>query len=166
MLEPLSRLHAVGMFELWKEPEVCVYSGECLDAKGKPIFLPAASPAESDRLLQFWIDRSEAGTGFRWAAVSHDRSDFFGAVGFNSLGACAEYAYHFVPRYWGAGLAGEASRLAIDWAATEGTRSVEAFILPENVRSVQLAERLGFDPAGQGEDGTHRYLLNVEKPLP
>ncbi|MCP5055655.1 MAG: GNAT family N-acetyltransferase [bacterium] len=160
-LEPLSPSHAAGNFELWSHPEVCAYSGECVDAEGKAISMPVTSLSESNRLLRFWIDRGKAGTGFRWAVLSHDRAEFLGAVGFNALGACAEYAYHFVPRHWGKGLAAEASHLALGWAETEGTRTVEAFILPENVRSVRLAEGLGFDQAGPGEDGTLRYLLTL-----
>ena len=104
-LEPLSSSHSGGMFDLWREPAVCEYSGPSFDSAGLPIGLPAKSQSESDRLLHYWLERSLAGTGFRWAAILHEDSEFVGAVGFNSLGSCAEYAYHFIPRFWGAGLA-------------------------------------------------------------
>ena len=48
-LEPLALSHSQGMFELWREPVVCEYSGSCVDSAGRSIDLPAASRAESDR---------------------------------------------------------------------------------------------------------------------
>lgn len=157
-LEPLSASHSPGMFELWRRPEVCEHSGPAVDSKGEEICLPASSPSESDRLLRYWIDRARAGTGFRWAAVLRASSRFVGAVGFNSLGPCAEYAYHFIPRYWGAGLASEASRIALSWAFSTGSESVEAFIEPLNSESIRLAERLGFERSHQPEHGPARYV--------
>ncbi len=161
-LEPLSPSHSLGMFELWRQPEVCEHSGPAVDSKGQEIRLPASSLTESDRLLEYWIDRSRAGTGFRWAAVLHAASRFVGAVGFNSLGTCSEYAYHFVPRYWGAGLASEASRIALSWAFSTGSKSVEAFIEPVNSRSVRLAKRLGFERSDEPMGDPARYVVAPE----
>jgi len=157
-LEPLASSHTEGMFALWREPAVCEYSGPAIDAKGRLLELPAASSATSDRLLEFWLDRAQMGTGFRWAVMLEERSAFIGAVGFNSLGACAEYAYHFNPRYWGAGLATEASRIALSWRFAEGSESVEAFIEDANAPSIRLAERLGFRVVS-GAEGLSRYVL-------
>jgi RimJ/RimL family protein N-acetyltransferase len=111
------------MFALWREPAVCEYSGQAIDAKGRLLELPAASPATSDRLLEFCLDRAQMRTGFRWAAMLEEGSTFIGAVGFNSLGACVEYAYHFDPRYWGAGLAAEASLVALSWRSASASGS-------------------------------------------
>jgi RimJ/RimL family protein N-acetyltransferase len=147
------------MFDLWRHPEVCAHAGPCVDSSGHPISLPASSPRESDRLLQYWLDRARSGNGFRWAVVVASEERFAGAVGFNSLGACAEYAYHLVPRFWGVGLATEASRMAIGWARSEGAQSVELFIPPANDRSVALAQRLGFERSTPARAGAERFLL-------
>ena len=101
------------MFALWSEATVCEYAGPSRDSTGCSIDLPARSRSESNRLLHYWIERAEAGTGFRWAVILNDNPEFAGAIGFNALGPCSEYAYHLVPRFWGAGLATEASRLAL-----------------------------------------------------
>jgi RimJ/RimL family protein N-acetyltransferase len=148
------------MFELWHQPEVCEHSGPAVDSKGQNIPLPAESPRDSDRLLRYWIDRSRAGTGFRWAAVLSASSRFVGAVGFNSLGVRPEYAYHFVPKYWGAGLASEASRISLSWAFSRGSECVEAFIEPANVRSLRLAKRLGFERSDESKGGPARYVVS------
>ena len=151
------------MFELWREPAVCEHAGPAVDTDGHSIELPAASRAQSDRLLRFWLDRARAGTGFRWAVLAGDDSDFAGAVGFNALAPCAEYAYHLVPRCWGRGLATEASQLALSWCFSTGSESVELYIEAANERSSRLAVRLGFERAGPRDGDPSRYLLRRER---
>lgn len=163
-LEPLSASHSQGMFELWREPAVCEHSGLATDADGRSISLPASSSRESDRLLGFWLERARAGTGFRWAVMLAERSEFVGAAGFNTLGSCYEYAYHFVPRHWGAGLAGEAAQLALAWSFARGAEAAEVWIDPANARSIRLAERLGFRKLAEPPvDGAERYLLRTSE---
>lgn len=162
-LEPLAPAHSAGMFELWSEPLVCEHSGPATDSEGAPIELPAATTADSDRLLHFWIGRAEAGTGLRWAALRRDPFEFVGAVGFNVLGPQSEYAYHFVPRVWGEGLATEASQLALGWAFGAGATSVELFAEPENLRSIRLARRLGFVSSSEAPGELIRYVLAADQ---
>jgi RimJ/RimL family protein N-acetyltransferase len=151
------------MFDLWREPAVCEYSGLAFDSAGRPIELPTRSRTESDRLLQYWLDRARAGTGFRWAVIGLDGSEFIGAVGFNRLGASSEYAYHFVPRFWGMGLAAEASRLALSWLFSRQSELVELFIEPGNAHSIRLAQRLAFEPQTRPSDELRRYVLTREQ---
>jgi ribosomal-protein-alanine N-acetyltransferase len=154
------------MFELWSAPEVCEYSGSAEDFEGRAIALPAKVSADSDRILDFFIRHQQQGTAFRWAMILQDDACFAGAVGFNALGECSEIAYHLVPRYWGRGLMSEACRAAISWVAAEfGSRSVEAFVEPDNVRSCRLIHKLKFAPSGESVAGADRYLL-VASDLP
>jgi RimJ/RimL family protein N-acetyltransferase len=56
----------------------------------------------------------------------------------------AELSYSLAQEYWGRGLAAEAARVARDWAfARPGFARLASFILPENVRSIRVAEKLG-----------------------
>lgn len=165
-LEPLSQAHSHGMFALWSDAKVCVHSGPATDSAGLSIALPAKTRHDSDRLLEFWLDRARQGTGFRWAVVLRDRDEFAGAVGFNSLGGCSEYAYHIVPRFWGLGLAGEASGVALAWSFAGGAELVECFIEPANVASIRLVERLGFQRADVSTGETCCYrLARASQPL-
>jgi len=148
------------MFELWRQAEVCEHSGPAEDSNGLPITLPARARLESDRLLEYWLDRAQAGTGFRWAVLLAPKSTFIGAVGFNQLGARPEYAYHFDPRYWGTGLATEASRLALAMCFALGAEAVEAYISPENRRSIRLAERLGFSEVEAAPRKPSRFVID------
>ncbi len=161
-LEPLTAGHSAGMFALWSQEDVCRYSGPAEDADGLPISLPAASPADSDRIIDFFVQHARAGLGFRWAMITEADGAFVGALGFNHLGACPELAYHLHPDAWGAGLMAEACRAALAWVSGAfGPQTAQAFIDPENVASVRLAERLGFRATGETADDAQRYVANL-----
>ena len=162
ILESLSRRHSDGMYALWSCPEVCRYSGPAEDPDGGPITLPARSPADSDKIIDFFARGRAAGTRFRWAVLTRDGGAFIGAAGFNALGRCAEVAFHLRPEFWGRGLMQEAVQEAIRWLQAEvGSEAVEAFIAPANHRSIRLATRLGMAPTGQSVDGADRYLVKL-----
>ena len=58
----------------------------------------------------------------------------------------AELGYVFSPKVHGQGIAYEACAAALDWADERlGAASYPAIISPENVASIRLAERLGFE---------------------
>jgi ribosomal-protein-alanine N-acetyltransferase len=105
LLAPLTKEHSQGMYKLWSSEEVCRYSGDADDFWGNRIPMPVTSPEESDKIIEFfYLHQTETGKGFRWAVLSKDGGEFFGALGFNSLGACAELAYHLHPDFWGKGI--------------------------------------------------------------
>lgn len=55
-----------------------------------------------------------------------------------------ELAYSLAREAWGGGIATEAAAAALDWAFTRhGFDRLASFIIPENVRSVRVAEKLG-----------------------
>lgn len=152
VLEPLAPSHSRGMFALWSQELVCRHAGPAHDVHGAPIPLPAASAADSDRILDFFVRRAARGEGFRWAVIDAEDGGFVGAVGFNHLLPRGELAWHLCPSHWGQGLAAEAARAALDWFAAEGPGGpVQAFIDPANTASVKLAGRLGFEKAAERE---------------
>jgi ribosomal-protein-alanine N-acetyltransferase len=160
ILQPLSSAHSDGMFALWSRPEVCRYAGEARDKNGDPIMLPACTPADSDKIIAFFVAAQAAGTGFRWALLRRGDQQFIGAAGFNAIGPCSEYAYHLHPDFWGQGLMTEASRVALAWLFADPTRtSAEGFIDPENLPSVKLVRRLGFMATEGLKDGAQRYVM-------
>ena len=55
-----------------------------------------------------------------------------------------ELAYSLDQPFWGRGLAGEAARTARDWAFVQlGFSRLASFIMPNNARSIRVAEKLG-----------------------
>ena len=56
----------------------------------------------------------------------------------------AELSYSLARDFWGRGIATEAVRAARDWAfANRGFSRLASFILPDNARSIRVAEKLG-----------------------
>jgi ribosomal-protein-alanine N-acetyltransferase len=162
LLEPLGRHHSQGMFLLWSSEEVCRYSGPALSWDGDPISLPAATPADSDKIIEFFECAAVAEKGLRWAVLKKGSEEFVGAVGFNSLLPTAELAFHLRPEFWGLGLMREAAEAALGWLRTRRSNvHVEAFIEPANVPSVRLVRRLGFQSTGTLHDGAERYVLTL-----
>jgi RimJ/RimL family protein N-acetyltransferase len=55
-----------------------------------------------------------------------------------------ELAYSLDQPFWGRGLASEAARAARDWAFSRlGFSRLASFIMPDNARSIRVAEKLG-----------------------
>ena len=159
VLEPLTLAHSAGMFAMWSRPEVCRYSGPGFDLAGHPIRLPAGTSDDSDRIIVFFLKGLADGARFRWAMLSRSDRAFVGAVGFNSLGACSELAYHQRPEFWGQGLMAEAAGAALDWLrGRPDATDVEAFVDPANLASVRLAQRLGLRLSRKASVGAERYF--------
>jgi len=160
ILEPFAHGHSDGIFTLWSSPEVCRYSGEAQDWEGQRIELPARSPVDSDKILDFFIRRAAEGSGVRWAVISRESDRCLGAVGLNALAPRAELAYHIHPDHWGSGHATEACAAVIHWCQENLPNvAIEAFVEPENESSTRLARRLGFKETSALRDGARQYLL-------
>ncbi|MEP2979640.1 MAG: GNAT family N-acetyltransferase [Lentilitoribacter sp.] len=157
-LEPISLSHSEGMFALWSDASVCEYSGAVRDYDGNIIKLPAQTRFESDLIIDFWLKASNDGWGFRWAVILLESNFFTGTVGFNSLGRTSEIAFHLLPMFWGSGIMNEASHKAIEWSIERGVSEVEAFIAPENSRSIALAQRLEMIATQEYSEGVERYF--------
>ncbi|WOF72477.1 GNAT family N-acetyltransferase [Parvibaculaceae bacterium PLY_AMNH_Bact1] len=159
-MSPLGFQHSSGMFLLWSHPDVCLYSGPASDHEGRPITLPAKYTNDSDKIIDFWLHAQEDGWGFRWAIHESSQDRFIGTVGFNSLGNHSEIAFHLRPNYWGKGLMTEAGRRAISWALDRRpSRFIDAYIDPNNHRSIRLADKLALRPKNDTRDGARLFQL-------
>lgn len=162
LLQPLSLVHSQGMFELWSQPEVCVYSGRAEDRHGDEIFLPARSAQDSDRIIEFFLHRQAEGSGCRWALTEAHGGVFLGIVGFNAIGQTSEIAYHLHPQYWGCGYMREACLAALDWLREHcASISLEAYIDVNNVSSQKLALGLGMQQSLAERDGSLRFAMQL-----
>lgn len=163
-LEPIAMAHSAGMFALWSSPEVCRYAGPIFDMYGRRVLSPVPTVSESDKIVAFWLDAAVQGWGCRWALLLLASDTFIGTVGFNSLGACSEYAYHLIPDHWGQGFMPEATDPVFDWAVAERScREIEAFFDAENQRSLSFVERQRFVRSGVTNDGTIRYTKTLSE---
>jgi len=73
----------------------------------------------------------------------------------------AEIGYSVVPGFRGRGLATELTAALMEFALeTPGVARLIAHTTPDNVGSIKVLERCGFDAAGAGEEpGTIRFVL-------
>ena len=103
-----------------------------------------------------WIERQRrkraAGTVLALAIEAGDDGRALGNVnlaGFDGDGREAAVGYWLVPEAHGRGLATVAVSLLIDWGLRHlGLERVEFAILPENIASQRVAERVGAVPLG------------------
>ncbi|MBS1676954.1 MAG: GNAT family N-acetyltransferase [Actinobacteria bacterium] len=110
-----------------------------------------------------WIDRQRrkraAGTVLALAIQTREEERALGNVNlasFSDDGREAAIGYWLAPAARGRGLATAATALLIDWGlGTFGLERVEFAILPGNLPSQRIAERLGAIPEGIRE-GSHR----------
>lgn len=85
--------------------------------------------------------------GERWwnfAVVLPDDRTVIGHLQATTFGAWGEIAYMFGPRWWGQGLAWEATVWLIDHLAAHGVGELWAAVHPANERSQRLLLRVGF----------------------
>ena len=147
---------------MWRHEAVLEFSGAAVDENRNEIDMPASTPEDSDRLIRFWLKAASEGWGFRWAVLFDVLApEFVGHIGFNSLTACSEIAYHMNPDYWGKGIMTEAALAAINWRRGNGIKEIEAFIEPENSPSIALALRLGMNATDEFSEGAQRYRLSL-----
>jgi len=78
-----------------------------------------------------------------------------------------ELAYSLAREFWGQGLAAEAALAARAWAFRQhGFPRLASFILPDNVRSIRVAERLGAEYEGMTEIREFQVQWWVHRPQP
>jgi ribosomal-protein-alanine N-acetyltransferase len=111
--------------------------------------------------LQPWLARAIV------LVTDPDAPRAIGSVGFHGppdASGRAEIGYQLEPGSRGRGLATEAVRGLLDWAATEhGVHSFRASIAPGNAPSLGLAARLGFTLVGRQVDDVDGEELVLER---
>lgn len=81
--------------------------------------------------------------------IADARSDaYLGSCGASPDGDDVEIYYTVAPAHQGAGIATEAARALVGYVASRTPARMVAHVMPGNVASVRVAERLGFVDAG------------------
>lgn len=106
-----------------------------------------------DLLPQFDLFASaEAGSQIRLAIVDERDGRLLGTIGFHTISVpnrSAELSYDLDPAYWGQGIVASAARALLTWAYSEmGWVRIQATVLPSNLASIRVLEKLGFEREG------------------
>jgi RimJ/RimL family protein N-acetyltransferase len=98
-----------------------------------------------------------------WAVVERSGGDYLGRIGlrWTEIGdrAGIEVLWAVDPERHGEGIASEAAAAALEWAGELELEEVFAMILPANLASQKVAERIGMERVGRVEHaGFDHYL--------
>jgi len=121
----------------------------------RPSPLPPFSSGALDELIEG--DRAHwSGHGFGpWILIEERSGAFAGRGGLHWTTvedrAMVELAWSVEPRLHGNGYATEMATAAIEWASELEFEELIALVLPANVASRRVAEKLGCEPAGEVE---------------
>jgi RimJ/RimL family protein N-acetyltransferase len=148
----------------WREPDLEPFAA--LNADPRVVeFLPAAlTRAESDELVERFVQRwARDGVGL-WAVERREDGAFLGFTGLAlqvfeaPFTPAVEVGWRLAAEAWGHGYATEAARAALRFGfVTRDLEEIVSFTVPANVRSRAVMERIGMtrDPA---EDFEHPRL--------
>ncbi len=138
-LRELTLADGPALASILADPEVMRYS-----VRG------VMSTAATLEFIQWCIDCCVDSGVAPWAVVDNASGALAGFCGLNAEqvdGADEiELGYRLAPRFWGRGLATEAVRVALDHGfGVLGLASVIAIVQPENVASVRVIQKAGFN---------------------
>lgn len=126
-----------AMYDLGSDPEVIRY------AEAAPVrdLREAREKLEAGPLA----DYAKYGYG-RFAVEYRETGRVIGFCGIKYIPEIGlpEIGYRFLKPYWGRGLGTEAARVCVDFARDDlKIRKLVALIMPENIASIRVAEKLG-----------------------
>jgi RimJ/RimL family protein N-acetyltransferase len=143
VLEPLADSHAAGLHAALDDPAVSRF-----------LLHPEVTTLEAlrARIAELVAGPPSSRPGERWwnfAVMMGAERTIIGRVEATTYGDWGEIAYVFGPRWWGHGLATEATRWLIDHLGAQGVVELWAAVHPANEPSRRLCARLGFLPVDQ-----------------
>jgi RimJ/RimL family protein N-acetyltransferase len=141
VLRPVERGEVAAFHSIWGDPEVIWWGAASASLE--------ASAAALDRLAER-IAGMPAGMGWAWL-VSKESGEIVGDTVLQPAPdppGGVEIGWHLARSHWGSGYATEGTAPLIPHAWSVGLDEVIALIVPMNLRSVRVAERLGMARRG------------------
>jgi RimJ/RimL family protein N-acetyltransferase len=142
ILRELLEEDADAVFRIFSDPEVMKYYD--ID-----VF---ASIEQAQALIERQKHRFEQKERFRWGIALKVNDTIIGTGGYvawNRMWCNAELGYDLARLYWGQGIMTEALRAMIQFGFERmGLNRIEAEVMPDNIASIQLLRKLGFQEEG------------------
>lgn len=133
---------AEAMWEYAKDPEIAAFG----------LWLPQVTLQENIDDLQEALEGYAAGTALDWAVEHGADRKMIGRInlgGYHARDRRADLGHAYNRNYWGKGYATEAARSVLAFAFdTLNLNRVGASVLPDNVGSIRVLEKLGFQHEG------------------
>lgn len=158
-LRSLYATDAEEFYKLNSDPAVMRYTGES----------PMARLEEAEKAIAEYPDFESIGYG-RWGCVIKGLESIIGFCGLKYLAEIDEVdlGYRFLPRHWGKGFATESCNASIQFGfEVLGLEHIIAMVLPENLASIRVLEKVGMQLEGQVEyEGLVPLKYGIYKPGP
>ena len=110
------------------------------------------SIGQARELIELNLERFNRREGIRWAIVRKEDDTLVGTCGYNNLYKTSRrgvIGYDLARAYWGKGIITEALRVMIRYGFEGlGLNRIEAFVMPENLASMNALRKLGFREEG------------------
>ncbi|OME14935.1 GNAT family N-acetyltransferase [Paenibacillus odorifer] len=122
---------------------------------------PCKDLIEAEEIIQYHLED----LGCRWGMFEKANNEFIGTCGYHYLRRVgneftAEVGYDLSRAFWGKGYMYEVMKEIIDLGFLKlGFTSIDATVEPENVRSIMLLERLGFEQDAELRDQLLYFVL-------
>lgn len=128
-------------YEIMKKEEVVIWLG---NSNGK-------TRDETKVIIEKYTEQWEAKSYGVWGVFDRQTGALLGDCGLNFIKETGEVEilYAFDPEYWGCGYATESAIAALKYAfVTAKLDRVIALAMPDNTRSKNVIEKMGFKPLG------------------
>ena len=161
ILRPFTLEDVPAQYEMNLDPDVSRYTGD-----GGVVGIDEIERRIKDHVLRDYKMYGYGRMVVEWKATG----EIIGFCGLKYLSDLNEVdlGYRFVQRYWGKGIATEAGCAVLDFGWKDlGLKRVIAWVLPENVGSVRVLDKLGFHfEKALLEDGqvVHQYAIERARP--
>lgn len=131
-----------AVFEMFADPEVTKHY----------LVHPFTEMEQAQKTTQSRIDRWYNGHGIRWAITLKDNEELIGSCGYNKWhlpGEPIEIGYELKRPFWNQGIMTEAIKACVDYGFNVRKMfAIEAWILPENIGSARVLQKVGFQSQG------------------
>jgi ribosomal-protein-alanine N-acetyltransferase len=112
--------------------------------------------AQASDQIKAWENGYKNRVCIRWGISQKDEGKIIGSCGYYGIHTWnlrASFGYELACEYWRQGIMTEALRAMIDYGFDEmGLNRIDAVVMPGNIASIKMLERLGFHNEGRLEE--------------
>ena len=142
MLRELTEEDALAILICFSNPDVLRFYGQS----------PLANENQVKQIIRNFAINYENRRGIKWGIAVKGEAGIIGTIGFQEWSQehkRADISYALVPEHWGKGYAIEAVSTVISYGFQElNLTRIGALVFTENVSSIKLLEKLGFEKEG------------------
>ncbi|ASS76247.1 hypothetical protein CIG75_15720 [Tumebacillus algifaecis] len=115
--------------------------------------------AQAVKMMKGMEEGRQENSAIRWAIARREDDRLIGTIGFHNWSVKsfrAEVGYEINRAYWGQGVATEVLRAVLKCGYEEmGLNRIEAIVIPENLASFRVLEKVGFKKEGLLQEYMH-----------